>query len=174
VTQASENPFWNFSLSVYGRDGVPDACLRLQDRLGVDVNVLLYCCWVAECGYAAMDEPALQRVLDLVAPWKAEIVAPLRAVRRAMKGKYDGFEPVRQETLRGTVKRIELDAERLQQDALFNATDLPDFPKMDSMSGAELAAMNVERYMKTLENAIDGGARDDIAYVIGAAFADTA
>src|SRR5262249_40267230 len=37
--------FWNFSLKVYGRPGVAAACIALQDGLGLDVNLLLYCCW---------------------------------------------------------------------------------------------------------------------------------
>ncbi|MCG8546534.1 MAG: TIGR02444 family protein, partial [Alphaproteobacteria bacterium] len=36
------NAFWNFSLRAYARPGVADACIRLQDRYGVDVNVLFY------------------------------------------------------------------------------------------------------------------------------------
>ena len=37
-----DNPFWQFSLDAYQRDGVQPACLSLQDDWGLDVNVLLY------------------------------------------------------------------------------------------------------------------------------------
>ena len=33
--------FWDFSVGTYRRPGVADACLSLQDRYGLDVNVLL-------------------------------------------------------------------------------------------------------------------------------------
>jgi uncharacterized protein (TIGR02444 family) len=36
-----DGPHWRFSLAVYGRAGVPPACLKLQDNLGLDVNMLL-------------------------------------------------------------------------------------------------------------------------------------
>jgi len=36
--------FWAFSLALYGKPGVAPALLGLQDRLGVDVNLLLFCC----------------------------------------------------------------------------------------------------------------------------------
>ena len=29
-------PLWNFSLAVYGRDGVADECLDVQERFGVN------------------------------------------------------------------------------------------------------------------------------------------
>ena len=45
---------WRFSLTVYGRAGVPAACLALQDEGGRDVNLLLYCCWV---GASGLDTP---------------------------------------------------------------------------------------------------------------------
>ena len=36
---------WNYSLEIYRRPGVQDACLKLQDDMGADVNLLMYCCW---------------------------------------------------------------------------------------------------------------------------------
>ena len=44
--------FWNFSIVIYGQPGVREACLRLQDKAGLDVNVLLYCLWRAARGMA--------------------------------------------------------------------------------------------------------------------------
>ena len=38
---------WEFSLSVYGKSGVPDACLTLQNSHGLDVNLVLFCLWLA-------------------------------------------------------------------------------------------------------------------------------
>ncbi|MFB3151067.1 MAG: TIGR02444 family protein, partial [Alphaproteobacteria bacterium] len=45
-----DNPCWDFALVVYRRDGVAEACLALQESQGVDVNVLLFCCWLGESG----------------------------------------------------------------------------------------------------------------------------
>lgn len=41
-----ENRFWRFSLAVYAAPGVADECLALQERCGIDVNILLFCAWV--------------------------------------------------------------------------------------------------------------------------------
>ena len=48
-----EHPFWDFSLSVYSTEGVPAACLVLQDHHQVDVNVILFCCWLGASGRGA-------------------------------------------------------------------------------------------------------------------------
>jgi uncharacterized protein (TIGR02444 family) len=36
-----DHPFWDFSLQVHQCLGVPEACLELQTRHGLDVNMLL-------------------------------------------------------------------------------------------------------------------------------------
>jgi len=41
------NDFWEFSLNVYARPGVEQACLALQEQAGADVNLLLFSLWLA-------------------------------------------------------------------------------------------------------------------------------
>ena len=36
-----DNPFWDFSINFYGRDGVEERLLLLQEKLHVDVNLVL-------------------------------------------------------------------------------------------------------------------------------------
>src|SRR4051794_40049185 len=38
--------FWRFSLALYARPGVADALIALQDRAGLDVNVILFGLWI--------------------------------------------------------------------------------------------------------------------------------
>ncbi|MGI9492931.1 MAG: TIGR02444 family protein, partial [Geminicoccaceae bacterium] len=45
-----ESPFWDYSLSLYGRPGVEQACLELQRRHGLNVNLLLFAFWLADRG----------------------------------------------------------------------------------------------------------------------------
>ena len=45
-----DHPFWDFSLRVHGADGVAGACLDLQDAHQLDVNIVLYCCWIGATG----------------------------------------------------------------------------------------------------------------------------
>ena len=106
--------FWSFSLDFYARPGVAEACLELQDRHGLDVNLVLYCCWRG----AILTQAQLQAAIALTAPWRSEIVQPLRTLRRRLK---PGFPPFPEAGVQGLRKRIadaELEAERLQQQAL--------------------------------------------------------
>lgn len=173
MTVEADNPFWDFSLTVYEREGVPAACLRLQDRQGVDVNMLLFCCWTAQSAAVGLEKAALARIVDRIAPWKAAVVERLRAARRDLKQGFDGFSPVGCDALRDKIKALELEAEKLQQDALFLA-----FQKMawtgERMATIaerrELARTNVELYFSAYASPIDDAARQDMAYVIDRAF----
>ncbi|MEX2034267.1 MAG: DUF2390 domain-containing protein, partial [Xanthobacteraceae bacterium] len=42
-----KSPFWRFSVKFYGVPGVAPACIELQDRAKVDVNVLFFLLWNA-------------------------------------------------------------------------------------------------------------------------------
>ncbi|NUB09775.1 TIGR02444 family protein [Azospirillum sp. Vi22] len=129
----SENPLWDFSLAVYGRPGVPAACLDLQDRLGQDVNLLLFTAWAGMACNADLPAEELARIDSAVAPWRDEVVRPLRAVRRRAKGEDDA--------LYKRLKAAELEAERVQQDRLFALSGLTPAPG----GGVALAAANLYR-----------------------------
>ena len=117
MTGVAKLGFWNFSLAVYSKPGVADACITLQDEFGVDVNILLYLFFRAANGVrlSAADVAQLdQRVGD----WRNQVVKPLRHVRRELKQivASDDFDGAA--NLRAQIKKVELQSERLQQQAL--------------------------------------------------------
>ena len=111
------SPFWEFSLRVYGLPGVPAACLVLQDAGGADVNVALALLYLGANG-RALSAADVALVDGAVADWRREIVVPLREVRRALNSREDDPAVV---ALRRQVKQVELESERLQQEALYAA-----------------------------------------------------
>jgi len=125
MNEKAVSPFWTFSLKIYRIEGVAPACLTLQDRHGVDVNVMLYGLWLASQG-RVLGKPDMHEIMDAMAGWKNGVVVPLRSVRRllrdpaAVAGKAGAaFDPAMVGALRDQVKKIELEAERLQQEALY-------------------------------------------------------
>jgi uncharacterized protein (TIGR02444 family) len=112
------SPFWRFSLHFYRQPGVADACIALQDGCGVDVNILLFFLWLATMRLCVSPEVA-QAVCAKAAPWRDDVVAPLRAVRRRLKDGSALVERGAAERFRTAIKAIELESERLQQEALF-------------------------------------------------------
>ena len=114
-TDGGGNPFWDFSLARYARPGVAEACIGLQDRLGVDVNLLLFCGWAGHRGHR-LSAAEIERLLSTSAPWQDEIVRPLRTVRRRLKRDETASAAIA--ALRDKLKALELEAERIAQDRL--------------------------------------------------------
>lgn len=110
--------FWRFSLSLYGCEGVPAACVALQDAHGLDVNLMLFALWLASRG-RRISPADIAAAEAAVGDWRREAVVPLRGVRRFLKEAPAAIDPAGAAALRARVKAAELEAERLQQEALF-------------------------------------------------------
>lgn len=122
----SANPFWTYSWSVYHEPGVREACLALQEREGIDVNLLLFCCWAGRNGHT-LDASQIDMLRDATAAWQRELVLPLRRARTWLKSLEGLPEPPPQPdaaTLRRSVKDAELESERIEQTILYNALPL--------------------------------------------------
>jgi len=110
------HPFWNFSLEIYAGEGVAEACLDLQERRGCDANILLFCCWLGASGRPTLTAERLRAILKVSDVWQAEIVRPLRAVRRLLKDR--PWTEALPETVDATRRRVadaELAAEHAEQ-----------------------------------------------------------
>ena len=117
----TETPFWRFSLHFYRQAGVSDACIALQDDCGIDVNLLLFLFWLA-AGRQRLSADDVKKLDDSVRDWRDLTIIPIRDARRKLKGAATLVPPGKQEAFRTKVKAIELDAERLQQEALYDFT----------------------------------------------------
>ena len=164
-TQGS--PFWRFSLRTYRQPGVADACIALQDECGVDVNVLLFFLWLAADKKLI---PALnaRAVCEQAALWHDDVVAPLRSLRRKLKGGSTLVERNTAELFRTRIKAIELEAERLQQEALFATTANLETEPAESVEAA--ARANVLAYEQAVARAFTPGA---VEVVIAAVVANS-
>ena len=167
------NPFWDYALDLYRRDGVEAACLELQERHGLDVNVVLLCCWLARRGIPA-DEAALGRIAEMVEVWQKDFVRPLRAVRSRLKAALTqprpGSIPARWPELAAALRQralaLEIDGERLEQLLLAElAADLAP----TATPGIALASANLRRYRP-----FAAPDRRPLATLLQAAFADVA
>ena len=115
--RTGSSAFWRFSLRFYARPGVAPACLDLQDGAGVDVNVMLYVLFLAQQG-RLIERDEVARLDAMARSWRDQVVQPLRTMRRQLKGSIGPLDPESSANLRADVKRIELAAERLQQETL--------------------------------------------------------
>ena len=112
--------FWDFSVRTYRMDGVPNACLSLQNDYGADVNMLLYCCWIGAY-IGQFDHELFARASAFSTLWADNVVVPLRSARTWMKQSGCDTEPVPTDTcmqLREEIKSVEFAAEKMQQQVL--------------------------------------------------------
>ena len=102
-------------MAVYAADGVSAACLTLQGRLDVDVNVVLFAAYVGAVRAESLTDAGLVAALDRIGGWHREVVLPLRSVRRRLK-----VHPAEAPTataaaqLRADLQRLEIDAEMVE------------------------------------------------------------
>lgn len=104
---------WEWMLEAYGRPGVAEATLTLQDAHGQNTALLLWAVW-SETG----DPALLARAAAVTRAWEAVALVPLRDVRRALKRAVDGVDDGAREGLREDVKAAELRAERVLVETL--------------------------------------------------------
>lgn len=158
--------FWDFTLKLYGKPGVSPALIGLQDRLGADVNLLLFCCWAAvrESELAAGDLAAADAA---VRGWREQVVEPLRGVRNRIKAGIPGG--VATETAMGFRKRVlelEIAGEEIAQAAI--AAVLPDRKLEGAPSAA--ARRHFDLYLARLGKPPLQPDRDAVDTVVSACF----
>jgi uncharacterized protein (TIGR02444 family) len=138
------SPFWRFSLRFYRQPEVADACIALQEEAGVDVNLLLFLLWHATLA-RALSPAEVAELEGRVGGWRDMTVIPLRAVRRALKSPPGLVAAATAELFRTRIKAVELEAERLQQEAMHElARSSPLGRQANSL--AEAARANVAAY----------------------------
>lgn len=166
-----DHPFWDFSLDVYGREDVANACLALQERHGVDVNVLLFCVWLGRAGHPPLDAAAVAELTDKVADWHTEIVRELRRIRRLLKEALGPIPENLQKAMRRRVQKIEIEAEHVEQ--LMLAKGYADRASQAPLAErAETACRNLAAYLAALGVEPDADDRGHLRPIIAGAFAD--
>jgi uncharacterized protein (TIGR02444 family) len=160
--EVPDNPFWEFSLAVYGRAGVAAACLSLQDRRGLDVNLVLFCCWAGSRGRKLADAD-LARLMAAAGPWQAHVVAPVRAARRWLKAEAP------ESALRQCLRTIELEAEAMEQRRLHDTLPLAASPGEPGLAGGNMLA-----YLTVLGIAPEATDVADLAAILRGCYPDLA
>jgi uncharacterized protein (TIGR02444 family) len=156
--------FWTFTLAVYQKESVSPACIALQDRLGLDVNFLLLCLYAGSRGHAlTADEFA--RVEERAAPWRKNVIHPLRAVRRWLK-EQQLLEKAPSDQLRRGVLGHEIESEGVQQRLMEAAVPIP-----EGAPSASTAAGNLSAYLGWARAKTGDADKADLATLLSQVFA---
>lgn len=157
------SPFWTFTLAVYQKDGVSPACIALQDRLGLDVNFLLLCLYAGSRG-RALSADDFARIEERVAPWRKNVIHPLRAVRRWLK-EQQLLDKAPSDQLRRGVLGHEIESEGVQQRLMEAAVAIP-----EGASSASTAARNLVGYIGWSRANLGDSDEADLAVLLSQVF----
>ncbi len=160
--------FWDFTIAHYRRAGLSPAVIALQDRLGVDVNMLLLCCWLGASARGAPEADDIESALAVARPWQAEVVERLRAARRHLKPPPAGAPEAPAEALRRRILGCEIDGEHVAQLMMeATVTRTPDAGRAGSDRLADAVA-GLARYLAALGVTAGDDDRADLSVLLGA------
>ena len=162
------DPFWDFSLAVYARPGVEDACLALQERHGLDVNLLLFALFAGSEG-RRLTPTETARVAAGAAAWHEGVVRPLRRARRNAKAGLSPVDAALTDALRRRVAAAEIEAERVEQLLIAALAGPPAAVEADRRAAA---AANLARYLAHLGVDPDPPDRRRLDVLLAAAFTE--
>lgn len=158
------NPLWEFSLTFYNRPAVDKTCVGLQDRLGVDVNIMLACCW-AGCRGLVLEPGLLRRISEdaEIVHWRRTVIEPLRVIRRQLKQ----WPAEMVNSLRQQLAQAEISAERIEQERTYQLLRhlLPAAP-----ADASTVYRNLGAYWEVLD--LGAPVWEDVQPLLNAAFGD--
>lgn len=165
-----EHPFWDFAIDVYGREGVSRACLHLQEKHGIDVNVMLFCLWLGETGRGVLSDDEMAAVKAISDKWQGDVVRNLRTVRRVLKDGFPEAPDGLRNSLRAEVQGVEIDSEHLEQLLLADAVDRGPGDDAPPAQRAGDASRNFARYASALERAFEPSDTVNFAHILGQTF----
>jgi len=140
---AVSTPIWDFVLKYYGRKGVSEALIGLQDNQGIDVNMLLFLAWMAARGKClAADD--VKFVSTTSHAWQRSVVVPIRTVRRLLKENAPLVPAEAAAAFRKKVQAIELEGEQLQLNAMAALVDR--LKAADAASPEDAARRNIKTF----------------------------
>jgi len=166
--------FWEYSVRVYGENGVADALLALQNDYGADVNMLLFCYWTGGVRGRFSDElfDAAYKFSQL---WYENVVGPLRNTRVWMKKTGCQFPKIDSDScmsLRDRIKSVELQAEKLQQATLESLCTVEVYAEQSNAEIQGAMAANLKRYLDAAAISLDERAGRLLDTVVRANFPD--
>lgn len=161
---------WDFAIKLYSEKTVSDVCLSLQERQDIDVNILLFCIWVAASGRQNLTSEELETGITSSTEWQGHVVGPLRSLRWYLKSPEGNIDTRLAGDLRRVVADSEIYSERLELLMLGNIINRPATSSFGAQECANAAAENLLAYMAHVTNDLTPEDRADLLVVWQIAF----
>jgi len=144
----------------------------LQNCYGADVNMVLYCCWIA-LRNGLFEDTLFAAAGEFSAHWAKHVVVPLRSTRTWMKHTGCHADPVPTGAcmkLRDKIKSVEFTAEKLQQQVLESLALTVTERDADPRQVLADAKENFKRYALHAGIGINGKIQRNFSKITDAAF----
>ncbi|MFT3928759.1 MAG: TIGR02444 family protein [Spongiibacteraceae bacterium] len=125
-----------FALASYRREGVAECCLRLQDGIDADVNMLLTAAWLVE-QHRCWHRDDVRALIEHCQEWRERCVIPLRAIRRYLQG-HALYEALKANELSAEIHQLHLLQDKLQSLSLQRVVG----------ANADLLSANLQTYIE--------------------------
>lgn len=148
-SELTTDSFWDYSVQIYSKSGVADVLLSLQEQYGVDVNMLLFCCWVGLTRGTFTDE-LFDTAYEFSYSWREHAVNPLRHARTWMKETGCQSTAIDREecmSVREKVKSVELRVEKLQQETLESVSSIIPETDLPVVEQQNAVVSNLKKYL---------------------------
>ncbi|MEH6403473.1 MAG: TIGR02444 family protein [Sneathiella sp.] len=163
---------WDYAVEIYGEKKVSDACLSLQDRHDIDVNLLLFCLWNGARGWRELTVSELSQAIDISSNWQSPVITPLRHARSALKNSNSPVDEKFKQQLRKAILDSELYAERLELQMLSELVKRAVTKSREGQACASNGAKNLSLYINQKITRLNKTDMSDILSVWQAAFPD--
>ena len=145
-----DSELWTFSEQTYSLPDVEEICLKLQNLYDADINIILYCFWVAEKGIPLSHDDA-SLLIKTTEPWQKNILKPLRDARRMMKQHIIAMPSDMLDQTVSNLSEMELNAEHMSQLALEKVINFNDVTVKTELTAIECASTSLSSYLSQLE-----------------------
>ena len=140
---------WNYSTQLWTLPSVETICLDLQNNFEVNINILLYCCWVGD-KKLCLNEDDVQSLLDSIHPWQT-IIKPLRDSRKMMQQHLIAMPANMVDQTVSNMSEMELNAEHMSQLAIEKALKPEKITHTPDQSNIECCLSNIKTYLNSLD-----------------------
>lgn len=137
-----DNPLWEFALALYSKPLVEETAITLQDEYGVNVNLLIWMCWLEKNG-KRIDEAGITAAEAVIQSLHKDFVLPLRVLRKNPQLRQQSEMTGR---LKEAIQHAELAAEQLVIAALYAHEQRENYQTLNKING-----YNISKYLLYIE-----------------------
>ncbi|MEE9451284.1 MAG: TIGR02444 family protein [Gammaproteobacteria bacterium] len=141
------HPFWEFSIAMYSQQEAKQGCLALQERLSMNVNIILFICWLAQTGRGRLQRNDFIKITHLLNRWHNAITQTLRGLRRLIS---KAFIPQNIQACKQDILSQEIAAEQIEQLMLAKHFEQLSSAPRTTLQKATDAVVSMRTYAKSI------------------------